>query len=206
MNFQVQMSKLPEAAWDSDATGLKITPYRTWVGFKDSFDCIEKYEILANGISKYTQSYPIEESFLTNCSATDTIKKADLYSKARHKDVWKNKFGHKCGQVLEWKPGQPIQDVNLKLKIDIRRFLILSNIRYLPAFAGKIELKLMFGTSGLVVSNLDPKLIFDGNLDTHDAYIESVTPNFVQIGQYLCMPYKAETKELTGENKHVTRL
>ena len=38
-----------------------------WYGFKDARDAIEKYEIVANGITIYTQNYGCEESFLTAC-------------------------------------------------------------------------------------------------------------------------------------------
>jgi hypothetical protein len=196
MTFTVKIDDGAVSEWKQAVTELNECPYQTWVGFKDSFGCIEKYEILANGISKYTQSYPVEESFITNCCATDTIKKADLYSKARHKDVWKNKFGNKCGQVLNWnwvaptsKPAAAVteQEVNLKLKIDLRRFLILSNIRYLPAFAGKIELKLMFGTNGLVVAPIDPKFIVKGDMAKLATFtipqISQITNQFVQINE-----------------------
>jgi hypothetical protein len=37
--------------WDPIAMGAQ-SPYRVWVGFKDAMDCIEKYEIVSNGITK----------------------------------------------------------------------------------------------------------------------------------------------------------
>lgn len=40
-----------------------------WVGFKDAMDAVEKYEILANSISIYTQNFGPEESFITACGA-----------------------------------------------------------------------------------------------------------------------------------------
>ena len=41
----------------STVEGIKRSPYQTWVGFEDSMDANEKYEILANGISNiYTES------------------------------------------------------------------------------------------------------------------------------------------------------
>ena len=38
---------------------------RVWFGFKDARDAVEKYEIVANGITIYTQNFGCEESFLT---------------------------------------------------------------------------------------------------------------------------------------------
>jgi hypothetical protein len=75
---------------------------RTWIGFKDAMDSIEKYEILANGNSIYTQNNAIEESYVTNCATVDCLKKADIYSKARHKNIWKNKYGDQCGTLVDW--------------------------------------------------------------------------------------------------------
>ena len=42
-----------------------------WVGFKDAMNAVEKYEILANCISIYTQNFGPEESFLTACGANE---------------------------------------------------------------------------------------------------------------------------------------
>jgi hypothetical protein len=35
-------------------------PRRVWVGYKDSMDAIESYQIIVNGQSVYTQNYAIE--------------------------------------------------------------------------------------------------------------------------------------------------
>jgi hypothetical protein len=129
------------------------------LGFKDAFDSIEKYEIVSNGITKYTQNYAPEESFITNAACLDTIRKGDVFSKARHKDIFTNRYKDKCGCVLDWGingSNRLSKTVTIKLKIDIRRFLPLSNVKYLPAFAGKIELHVQFGTAGLVWCPISP--------------------------------------------------
>jgi hypothetical protein len=184
------------------------SPALTWVGFKDSFDAIEKYEILANGITVYTQNNAIEESFITNCASTDVVKKADIYSKVTHKNIWKQKYGDQCGTWYNWgtmdgsDPMSPSHKHIIKLKIDARRFLPLSNVKFLPAFAGKLELKLYFGTAGLVVANSDPKL-FILNHSTKDDEdfnkISKVTIEFVQIGDPIKMP--VESSVLSGQSK-----
>ena len=48
-------AKAAEVADWADQTALE-NPYSLWVGFKDAMDAIEKYEILANGITIYTQN------------------------------------------------------------------------------------------------------------------------------------------------------
>jgi hypothetical protein len=141
-----------------------------WVGFRDAFDAIEKYEIVANGITKYTQNFSPEESFITSSTVPESAMKNDGYSRVRHKDIWNVKTNSTNGVFIdpsavvgkdgdgqdEIQAGKASWNVQFKLKIDIRRFLPLSNIKYLPAFAGKIGLRVMFGTSALVWCPVNP--------------------------------------------------
>ena len=76
---------------------------KVWFGFKDARDAVEKYEIVANGITIYTQNFGCEESFLTACCANETTKRADIYSKARHKDIWNNQSGSRTRFIVDWK-------------------------------------------------------------------------------------------------------
>ena len=133
---------------------------KVWFGFKDARDAVEKYEIVANGITIYTQNFGCEESFLTACCANETTKRADVYSKARHKDIWNNTSGARTGFIVDWKDKDNKkwneQKYKIHLKIDLRRFLPLSNIKFLPAFAGKIELRLYFSCAGMVCCPIGP--------------------------------------------------
>ena len=58
-----------------------------WVGYKDAMDCIESYQIVANGQVIYTQPHAIEESHITNLACPDTVKRRDVFSKATVKGV-----------------------------------------------------------------------------------------------------------------------
>jgi hypothetical protein len=208
MKFKVNLT--PDMTGVGTPADQMPSPERIWVGFKDSLDSIEKYEILANGISKYNQNFVIEESYITNCASLETIKNADIYSKARHKDVWDNNYKQKCGAILDFagrsnykaiideadpnytdgvtlNPSGGVfesqREVTIKLKIDLRRFLPLSNIKYLPAFAGKLELRICFGTSGLVWCPLSPYTFFNNDpAQIAKAKVAPVTCEFVQIG------------------------
>jgi hypothetical protein len=176
----------------------------TWVGFKDSFDSIEKYEILSNGITIYTQNYAIEESYILNCASTDNMRKCDLYSKVIHEHLWKEEFLDTCGTWVNWSrtsdPAYWNKPHTIKLKIDIRHFLPLSNVKYLPAFAGKIELRLYFGIAGLVCSNVDPIRIINHNgaggtgltaftVADYDP-LPVISNEFVQLGDNITMIIK----------------
>jgi hypothetical protein len=136
------------SGWNDTKWGTN-SPERVWVGFKDSLDAIEKYEILANGVLKCNQNFVIEESYITNCASLETIKNANIYSKSRHKDVWENRYREKCGAIIDFKGAKPTyaveegaetasikpgvfdpkpREVTIRLKIDLRRFLPLSNL------------------------------------------------------------------------------
>ncbi len=156
---------------------------RIWYGFKDARDAVEKYEIVANGNTIYTQNFECEDSFLTSCCANETTKRADIYSKARHKDIWNNKSGGRSGFIVDWKDTKEATDT-IYLKIDLKRFLPLSNIKYLPAFAGKIELRLFFSCAGMVYCPLGPSMELKNEPSIYSKYtFEPITAEFIPIGE-----------------------
>jgi hypothetical protein len=134
-----------------------------WIGYKDSMDSIESYSIVVNGQSIYTQNYAIEESYITACAATDAVKRTDIYSKACHQDIWKHVDTCKTGfrdevpvaglavKETSWNTDTGANDpYKITLKIDLRRFLPLASIKYLPKFVGNFELRIKFSPAGLV--------------------------------------------------------
>ena len=161
-----------------------------WVGFKDAMDAVEKYEILSNGISIYTQNFGPEESFITACGANEATKRADIYSKVRHKDIFQRKFdlAH-CGAYINIVENETeFDEIEIPIKIDLRRFLPLSNIKYLPAFAGKLELKIMFGTQGLVYCPVGPSKTLMNRIDHYIQYaFDVITAEFTPIGEDVSM-------------------
>ena len=178
-----------------------------WYGFKDARDAIEKYEIVANGITIYTQNYGCEESFLTSCCANEITKRADIYSKTSHKDVWNYKEGSYCnGFIISWEDenndGTQTATGKIYLKIDLRRFLPLSNIKYLPAFCGKIELRLYFSCAGMVYCPCGPSKSLKTNPHTFSLFnLENVTTEFTPIGT----PLKCWTKFESNQGIHTIK-
>ena len=124
-----------------------------WIGFKDAMDAIEAYQIVANGQVIYTQPHAIEESYITNLATTDMVRNKDIFSKATAKNIMDRVDTLMVGGLVELGVavinGQT-KSVNLNLKVDIRRFLPLSGVKYLPAFVGNLELRVKFSTAGLV--------------------------------------------------------
>jgi hypothetical protein len=49
--------------------------------------------------------------------------------------------------MVDWPAGTSF-DMNIPLKIEIRRFLPLSNVKYLPKFVGNFELRVKFSPAG----------------------------------------------------------
>lgn len=178
---------------------------RVWFGFKDARDAVEKYEIVANGVTIYTQNFGCEESFLTACCANEVTKRADIYSKVRHKDVFDDTITNRCGVVVEWHEGEKIDDyITIHLKIDLRRFLPLSNIKYLPAFAGKIELRLFFSCAGMVCCPVGPYKNLIRNIHEYSKFsLGAITTEFVPIGEELTMWTDFKTGE-DGIHKFTT--
>ena len=177
---------------------------RVWFGFKDARDAVEKYEIVANGITIYTQNFGCEESFLTSLCANETTKRADIYSKARHKDIWNFTSGCRTGFVVDWKDKDgkkwSEQKHKIHLKIDLRRFLPLSNIKYLPAFAGKIELRLYFSCAGMVYCPISPGTDFQNNISLNSKYeLADITNEFTPIGEKIILYTNITATKTTTE-------
>ena len=130
-----------------------------WIGFKDALDAIEQYQIVANGQAIYTQPHAIEESYITNLATPDTVRSRDIFQKATVEQIYNRSDCVMTGGVIDITneknavafPFTPAKPMNIKLKIDIRRILPLSAIKYLPAFVGNLELKVKFSTAGMVV-------------------------------------------------------
>ena len=183
-----------------DPSKDKVHSFNTlWIGFKDAMDAVEKYEILSNGISIYTQNFGPEESFITACGANEASKRSDIYSKVRHKDIFQRKFDlARCGFFIDIDTEQTeFDDIEIPIKIDLRRFLPLSNIKYLPAFAGKLELKIMFGTQGLVYCPVGPSRELINKIDEYTQFeLDKITSEFTPIGDKVTMWAKA-----TGNGK-----
>ena len=157
-----------------------------WFGFKNARDAIEKYEICANGISVYTQSFAIEEGFITSCGITEASKRSSPYERSRHKDIWRGRFKGSCGAGIDLGDTTKVVNntftVKIPLCISLRSILPLSNIRYLPAFAGKIELRVYFSTAGMVYCPIGYDGFVNENRALFNNALKSITSEFQQIG------------------------
>ena len=143
MEIEINPIKSPAASADNFDN-----PPSAWIGFKDSLHAISQYQIISNGVSVYDQSHAIEESYITSLATPDTVIERDVFSKCSMKGIHKRPDCLMTGAIVDLTKSS--QKVTISLKIDIRRFLPLSPVKYLPAFVGNLELRLKFSTDGLV--------------------------------------------------------
>ena len=183
MKFDATISGTGKAA----ALGTGNNP-SVWIGFKDAMDSIEQYQIVANGQAVYTQPHAIEESFITNLATIDSVRDRDIFQKATARMIYDRPECVMTGGLVEITSGSELpftkKGITLKLKIDIRRILPLSAIKYLPAFIGNLELRVKFSTAGLVClpMPLEDFMKVPGNLYKIDGDTAGITTCFTSLG------------------------
>ena len=133
-----------------------LNPPGFWIGFDDAYYAVAGYQILANGRIIYSQDNAREEAFITsNSQTTEQIKQVDVFSKTRHEDVWTHSRTCRTGQIVSGAiAAGGTFTFNLQLRIPVRKFLPLEAIRFIPAFAGNIQLKVKFSSDALQCTSL----------------------------------------------------
>jgi hypothetical protein len=71
----------------------------------------------------------------------------------------------------------------ISIKIDFRRFLPFAGIKYLPAFAGNIQLKVQFSPDALVYCPISPQSVLGSKFDISKCPV--VTNRFMPLGENL---------------------
>ena len=162
----------------------RVTPSTFWFGFKKARDAIEKYEICANGISIYTQSFAIEEGYIASCGLSESVIRTSPFECSRHKDAWTGRSKETCGVTYECGDlkANNTFDITIPLCISLRSILPLSNVRYLPAFAGKIELRVYFSTTGMVYCPVGYDGFVHRRKNLLNGELPSITHSFEQLG------------------------
>jgi len=164
-----------------------------WVGYKDAAQAIGQYQILANGATIYNQTNAIEEFYITSCADIDSVKKTDVFSRARHKDIWQKVDTVRTGAIipLSGKAAGASTHVAFGIKIDVRKFLPLSTVKYLPAFVGNLSLRVQFNEEALVCAPLTLEDVVGSPIRLGKCATEyAITNRFVPIGQ----PFKCINK------------
>lgn len=167
-----------------------------WVGYKDAMQAISQYQIISNGVSIYDQSHSIEEAYITGLATPDTVIDRDVFTKTSLKGIHQRPDCLMTGALIDLTNKNP-HKVKIQLKIDIRRFLPLASVKYLPAFVGNLELRLKFSTDGLVCAAMPyTDLMTDPGKIAHITTIDKISTCFVPLGDAV-KAYYSSTKSGT---------
>ena len=172
-----------------------------WIGFKDSMHAISQYQIISNGTSVYDQSHALEEGYITSLATPDTVIDRDVFSKCSMKGIHQRPECLMTGAVVDL-TSDAEQILTISLKIDIRRFLPLSSVKYLPAFVGNLELRLKFSTDGMVCCPMPyTDLITDPVKRNKIVTLPPITTSFMPFGEpvmsYISVAEDSSSKNLT---------
>ena len=186
IKLKITKAHAASSALGDGATNIANYP-SVWVGFKDASQAIAQYQIQANGATIYNQPNAISEFYITACADVDSVKKTDVFSRARHKDIWQKVDTVRTGVVIPLSniaAGAETPEVELVVKIDIRRFLPLATVKFLPAFVGSLSLRVQFKPDALVCAPLTLDDVLVSPIKLGKATVDyPVTNRFVPLGQ-----------------------
>ena len=209
INAELNLSVKIASAVEASTANVGGNVPAVWIGYVDSMDAVASYQILANGRSIYSQDNAHNEAFITGCGSTEAVKKVDIFSKARHTDVWKRADTAKSGYIINLgsakSAGATITDIKIPIKIDLRRFLVLDAIRYMPAFAGNIQLKIKFSSEALQITPLSVEdIIQDPFMLTKLTSYPKITNKFVPFEEQFTMITKVVATNSNGATSAIT--
>lgn len=176
-----------------------------FVGYKSSLDAIDRYEILCNSQVLYSQPYCAQESFILQNGISDLVKTRKPFQYTTYENAW-NRDTNVCGVYITGAAATHTLnanqefDVTIPIKLELQQFLVLSNLKMLPSFFGKWEIKLYFTSSNLIVCPCDPT--------SHNIYrpptalAEQLTYGFTQINQ----PFQGMISSITAGNPATTTI
>ena len=138
-------------------------PYlsKFFIGFKQSLDALERYDIYCNSQLVYSQPFVGPESTVLLAGINDTIRENSpfVYTSFHNASTMDNNV---CGVYVDLMNTPQNTDfiVKIPVKINIHQFLLLSPIHYLPSFCGRWEIQLYFGSKNLVICPVNPYSYF----------------------------------------------
>ena len=142
------------------AGSTPLTKY--FIGFKQSLDALERYDIYCNSQLVYSQPFVGPESTVLLAGINDMLLNNSpfVYTSFHNASTMDNNV---CGVYVDL--ANTISDTEFKVKIpvkiNIHQFLLLSPIHYLPSFCGRWEIQLYFGSKNLVICPVNPLSYFN---------------------------------------------
>ena len=153
-----------------------------FIGFKQSLDALERYDIYCNSQLVYSQPFVGPESTVLLAGINDTIRENSpfVYTSFHNASTMDNNV---CGVYVDLASTAANTNFKIKIpvKINIHQFLLLSPIHYLPSFCGRWEIQLYFGSRNLVICPVNPFSYFNVGSDPAinngfiDKYLNDIT-------------------------------
>ena len=134
-------------------------PYisKFFIGFKQSLEALERYDIYCNSQLIYSQPFVGPESTVLLAGLNDTVRENNpfVYTSFHNASTMD---ANVCGVYVDLENIAQNQDFTIKIpvKINLHQFLLLSPIHYLPSFCGRWEIQLYFGSKNLVICPVNP--------------------------------------------------
>ena len=139
----INIPKLNKDDATAETDGEITEKYSYYIGFKSAFDLIDSYRIYSNGDLVYTQNHANFESFINYVSLTDQAKENSACFATLSKV--QNMKPNVPGTYIQIEGGQKhdfVFKANIKLKIPVNAFLMLSNLKWFPGFMGRLSIEI----------------------------------------------------------------
>jgi hypothetical protein len=190
-------------------------PRKLFVGFKNSIEALQRYDIFVNSNQIYSQTWTGPESFIYNSGLCQTIKERCPYVHTCY-DNAARMSPDVCGvyvDLTEYAIGTvpatlPEFTVDIPVKIPLQQILLLASVRYLPSFCGRWEIELYPNWNNIVVLPVHPMAYTTPqqwiDITSEDpAKWTKITQSFTQIGQPFTFmeEFSAGTAELIEDVK-----
>ena len=153
-------AKLPNADKSAVVGDTKLA--RFFIGFKQSLDALERYDLYVNSQQIYSQPFVGPESTIMLAGLNDTIRENNPWVYTSYKNAC-TMDQNVCGVYVDLSnvAADTEFEVDIPVKINLHQFLLLSPIHYLPSFAGRWEIQLHFGPKNLVITPVLPTVYYD---------------------------------------------
>ena len=154
-----EVAKIPNIDKSGVVGDTKISKF--FIGFKQSLDALERYDIYVNSQQIYSQPFVGPESTIMLAGLNDTIRENNPWVYTSYKNA-ATMDQNVCGVYVDLskiKENDTFQ-VRIPVKINLHQFLLLSPVHYLPSFAGRWEIQLHFGSKNLIVCPVLPTVYY----------------------------------------------
>ena len=160
-------AKIPNATKNGYVGEQKISKF--FIGFKQSLDALERYDIYVNSQQIYSQPFVGPESTIMLAGLNDTIRENNPWVYTSYKNA-ATMDQNVCGVYVDLSDIAVNTEfvVDIPVKINLHQFLLLSPVHYLPSFAGRWEIQLHFGPKNLVITPVLPTVYCNAVADSGD--------------------------------------